>query len=181
MPLGRRPLLVLLVLPVLALAAGLLTLGAHAQPAPRHAPRVDATASAAAGCTQRTLKYVITDDPRVVQRQTMFENTNNVVTEPGFYTAPQPYTPTLHAASHGYVVVFFRPGLSAAALRPLHALAAAALATRAPVVVAPRPGQHDALVALGLGSQFACASAPTAAQATQVRAFAAGVYPSVKP
>jgi hypothetical protein len=180
MPLGRRPLLVMIVLPALALVAGLLTMGAHAQTTPRKAPRADTAALAAAGCTQHNPKYGVTDDPRVMREQTMFENSINVVTNTGFYTHPQPYTPTLHAASHGSVVVFYRPdALTAPARAGLEALVASATATRAPVVVSPRAQQRQALVALGLGAELACPTA-TAAQAAHIRAFAAGVYPSVK-
>lgn len=179
MPLGCRPLLALIVLPVLALAVGLVTRGAHAQTAPK-APRADTAALAAAGCTQHNPKYGITDDPRVVREQTMFENSINIVTNTGFYTHPQPYTPTLHAASHGSVVVFYRPdALTTDARATLKALVAAAIATKAPVVVAPRAQQPQALVALGLGAELACPDA-TATQAARIRAFAAGVYPSVK-
>jgi hypothetical protein len=178
MPLGRRPLLALVVLPVLALVAGFLTLGAHAQTPPK-APRADQSALAAAGCTQHQLKYVVTDDPRVMREQTMFENSINIVTDTGFYTRPQPYTPTLHAASHGSVVVFYRPdALTRQGRAALKALVAAAIATKAPVVVAPRAQQPQALVALGLGAQLACPTA-TATQAARIRAFAAGIYPSV--
>lgn len=180
MPLGRRPLLAMIVLPVLALVAGLVTMGAHAQTPPRKAPRADTAALAAAGCTQHNPKYGTTDDPRVVREQTMFENSINIVTDTGFYTRPQPYTPTLHAASHGSVVVFYRPdALTAPARAGLRALVAAAVATKAPVVVAPRAQQPQALVALGLGAELDCPSA-TATQATHIRAFAAGIYPSVK-
>jgi hypothetical protein len=180
MPLSRRPLVALIVLPLLALAAGLLTMGAHAQTAPRQAPRADTAALAAAGCTQHKPKYGITDDPRVVREQTMFENSINIVTNTGFYTRPQPYTPTLHAASHGSVVVFYRPdALTADARATFRALVAAAVTTKAPVVVAPRSEQPQALVALGLGAELDCPSA-TATQAAHIRAFAAGIYPSVK-
>lgn len=179
MPLGCRPLLALIVLPVLALAAGFLTLGAHAQTAPK-APAANQSALAAAGCTQHELKYVVTDDPRVMREQTMFENSINIVTDTGFYTRPQPYTPTLHAASHGSVVVFYRPdALTRQGRAALKALVAAAIATKAPVVVSPRAQQRQALVALGLGAELACPDGG-ATQAAHVRTFAAGIYPSVK-
>jgi hypothetical protein len=180
MPLGCRPLLALLVLPVLALVAGFVAFGAHAQTTAAKAPRASPHQLAATGCTQHNPKYGVTDDPKVVQEQLMFERTINVVTDTGFYTRPQPYTPTLHAASHGSVVIFYRPdALTAPARAALKDLVAAATATKAPVVVAPRAEQPQALVALGLGAELACPTA-TAAQAAQVRAFAAGVYPSVK-
>lgn len=182
MPLGCRPLLALLGLPVLALVAGLLTFGAHSSPAQK-APRADTQALAAAGCAQHALKYGgMTDDPRVMRQQLTFESAINVVTEPGFYTNAKPYLPTLHAASHGSVVVFYRPdALTPDGRAALERLSAAAAATKAPVVIAPRTRaeQPQALVALGLGAELACPTAH-AAQATRIRAFAAGVYPSVK-
>jgi hypothetical protein len=180
MPLGCRPLLALVVLPVLALVAGFVTLGAHAQTTAAKAPQASANALAATGCTQHNLKYGVTDDPRVVQQQMTFESSLNAITDPGFYTHAQPYTPTLHAASHGNVVVFYRPDALTREVRAsLEALNAAAVATKAPVIIAPRAEQPQALVALGLGAELACPTA-TATQAAQVRAFAAGVYPSLK-
>src|SRR4051794_23435011 len=172
MPLGRRPLLALLGLPLVALLVGLLTLGAHAQTAPRVA---DASGGA---CTQHTLKYGITDDPAEVQRQTAFESSNAAITASGFYGRPTPAVPTLHAASHSTVVVFYRPDLSARELAPLHALMAVAVAPKAPLIVTPRR-QVAPLVALGLGQQLTCTAAD-AAQTARVRAFAAGIYPSLK-
>jgi hypothetical protein len=172
MPLGRRPLLALLGLPLVALLVGLLTLGAHAQTSPR-VP--DASGGA---CTQHTLKYRITDDPAEVRRQNAFETSSAAITADGFYTRPAPAVPTLHAASHGYVVVFYRADLSTEELAPLHALMAAAVATKAPVIVTPRR-QAAPLVALGEGQQLTCTAAD-AAQTARVRAFAAGIFPSLK-
>jgi Protein of unknown function (DUF3105) len=170
-PLDRRALLAFAALAVASLLAGLMTLGAHAQDRPvPHA--------AGGACTQRTLRFVVTDDPAEVQRQNSFERRSAAVTDPGFYGHAVPATPTLHAASHGYVVVFYRPDLPAAELRPLRALAAAGRATRAPVIVAPRR-QAPAVSALGLGQQLDC-SAADAAQTARVRAFAAAVYPSLE-
>ncbi|WP_272475352.1 DUF3105 domain-containing protein [Baekduia alba] len=150
----------------------MLTMGAHAgaRPVPH---------AAGGACTQRALKFGVTDDPAEVQRQTAFESSDAAVTDPGFYTQPTPAVPTLHAASHSFVVVFYRPGLPAAELRPLRALAAAGRATKAPVIVAPRPGQHAAVAALGLGQQLTCTAAD-AAQTARVRAFAAAIYPPLK-
>jgi hypothetical protein len=170
-PLGRRPLLVLLGLPLLALLAGVVTLGAHAK------VRTVADASGA-DCRQHALRYVVTDDPRELRRQDVFERDDDRVTDNGFYTHAVPSTPTLHAASHGTVVVFYRPGLSADRLRPLHALMDAAVATKAPVVVAPRH-QAEPLVALAGGEQLTCTAAD-AAQTARIRAFAAGLYSSLK-
>ena len=171
MPLSRRASLAFLALPLLSLLAGLALFGAHAEG--------KAVPNAGGGaCAQHTLKYVVTDDPREVQRQNVFEARSNIVTAPGFYTRPTRSTPTLHAASHSFVVVYYRPGLAAGALRPLRALAAVAHATKVPLIVAPR-SQRAPVVALGLGQQLTC-SAADAAQTARVRAFAAGIYPQLK-
>lgn len=176
MPLDRRALLTLLALPVIALVVGLLALGGDA-PDPAAAA---SGAGSSAGCAERTLKYVVTDDAAELNRQKAFEANiaTAAITADGFYDAPQPSTPTLHAASHGTVVVFYRPGLTADQLRPLHALIAQAVATKAPVIVAPRR-QAPALTALTAGRQLDC-SAADAAQTARVRAFAATVYASLK-
>lgn len=174
MPLDRRALLTLLVLPVLALVAGLVVLGGGGP------DRAVAAANAAdpSGCAERTLKYGVTDDASDFNRQKAFEATNAAVTEPGLYATEPPAVPTLHAASHGSVVVYYRAGLPAAQLRPLRALIAAAGATKAPVIVAPRH-QAPALTAIAMGRQLDC-SAADAAQTARARAFAATVYPSLK-
>jgi hypothetical protein len=171
-PLGRRPLLVLVLAPVIALIAGLLTMGAHAD-----APRAVAS-PAGGGCTQHDLKYKVTDDPAELRRQMAFEATDAAVTAPGFYDHAPPATPTLHAASHSSVVVFYRPGLGAERLMPLRALVARALATKAPVIVAPR-AQRAAVTALAMGRQLTCTAAD-AAQTARVRAFAEAIYPSLR-
>lgn len=173
MPFGRRALSLFIALPLLALVAGLATMGARAEDAPS-APDL-----AGGACTQHALKFGVTDDPAVVQRQDAFERTQAAVTAPGFYTRPTPATPTLHAAAHSFVVVFYRPDLSAEQLRPLRALAEQAVATKAPVVVAPRR-QAGAVTALALGAQLTCIAAD-AAHTARVRAFAAAAYPSLKP
>jgi hypothetical protein len=171
MPLGRRALATFIALPLLSLVAGLAVFGAHAD-------GKSVPSAAGSACAQHTLKYVVTDDAREVQRQNVFEATNNVVTDTGFYARPTPATPTLHAASHGTVVIFYRPDVSAADLAPLHALMADAIATKAPVVVTPRR-QSAPLVALAGGRQLTCIAAD-AAQTARVRMFAAGLYQSLK-
>jgi Protein of unknown function (DUF3105) len=172
-PLDRRALLTLLALPAIALVVGLLTLGGD------HPDAAAAAATASgAGCTERALKYVVTDDAAELDRQKAFEATSTAVTADGFYDAAPPSTPTLHAASHGSVVVFYRPGLPAGRLRPLRALIARAVATKAPVIVAPRR-QAAAVTALAAGRQLDCFAAD-AAQTARVRAFAATVYASLK-
>jgi hypothetical protein len=171
-PLGRRALSAFFTLPLVSLVAGLVLFGAHADG--KAVPN-----AAGAACTQHTLKYVVTDDPREVARQNVFERDDNAVTDTGFYTRAQPSTPTLHAASHGSVVVFYRPDVPAAELAPLHALMAAAIATKAPVIVTPRR-QAAPLVALAGGQQLICTAAD-AAQTARVRTFAAGLYQSLEP
>lgn len=174
MPLDRRALLILVVLPVIALAVGLLALGGDA-PDPASAA---AGSGAADGCTTHALKYTVTDSAAEFNRQKAFEASDADITEPGFYDADPSSTATLHAASHSSVVVYYRPGLSADQLRPLRALAAKAIATKAPVIIAPRR-QAAAVSTLALGTQLDC-SAADAAQTARVRAFAATVYASLK-
>jgi hypothetical protein len=171
MPLGRRPLALLALVPLVGLVAGWLLLGGGARA--RAVP-----AAAEAGCAQKALKYIVTDDPAEVARQNVFERSGREVTAPGFYTRPQPSTPTLHAAWHRYVVVFYRPGLAPAALGPLRALAAAA-SEQAPVIVVPR-AQARPLVAIGLGQQLTCAEGGSR-QVARVRAFAAAISSSLQP
>jgi Protein of unknown function (DUF3105) len=173
MPLGRRPLLVLLLLPVLALLAGLLAFGGHADGRTRTVADVSGDA-----CTQHAPRFGITDDPAEVERQRAFERSSQAITAPGFSTRPAPAVPTLHAASHSSIVVFYRQGLPAEKLAGLRDLVSVAVATQAPVVVTPRR-QAAALTALGLGQQLTCATAD-AAQVARVRAFAAAIYPSLK-
>lgn len=169
-PLDRRALLFLLVLPVFALVVGLLTMGADA--------KEPAASAAGASCTQHQLKYAVTDSAAEFNRQKAFEATNAAITEPGFYDRAPASTPTLHAASHSYVVVYYRPDLTAGQRRPLRALMAQATATRVPLIVAPRR-QAEALTTLALGTQLDC-SAADAAQIARVRAFAATYYASLK-
>jgi hypothetical protein len=172
-PLGRRPLLVLVLAPVIALIAGLLTLGAHAE-----APRSLASVASGGACRQHALRYTVTDDRAELQRQMAFEATSAAITEPGFYPTAPPATATLHAAAHSSVVVYYRAGLAAAQLAPLRALSARAHATKVPLIVAPR-AQRAAVVALALGRQLAC-SAADAAQTARVRAFAEAAYPPLR-
>ena len=174
MPLDRRALLILVVLPVLALVAGLATLGGDAP-----APAAAAPSAGAAGCTEHALKYAVTDDAAEFNRQKAFEASDADITAPGFYDAAPPRTPTLHAASHGAVVVFHRPGLPADRLRPLRALVAKAAVAKVQLIVAPRR-QATALTTIALGRQLDC-SAADAAQTTRVQAFATAVSPSLKP
>ena len=120
MPLDRRALLTLLVLPVLALVAGLVALGGNA-PDPAAAA---AGAGRADACAQRALKYVVTDDAAELNRQNAFEATSAVDHRRRLLRRRPAEHATLHAASHGSVVVFYRPGLPAGQLRPLRALVA---------------------------------------------------------
>jgi hypothetical protein len=170
LPFGPRALLVFVLVPVLALVAGLLTMGGHSAAKPQEG-------AAGGGCIRHTLRYGVTDDPAEVARQRVFEARSTAVTDAGFYTRPVASVPTIHAASHGFVVVFYRPDLAAADVRPLRAVAAAGKATKAPVIVAPRR-QGPAVVVLAEGQRLDCAAAG-AAQSTVVRRFAASVYASL--
>ena len=93
---------------------------------------------------------------------------------PGFHSRPLDATATLHAASHAYVVVFYRPGAASAALE---ALATAATEQKVPLVVAPR-AQRQALVAITQERRLDCAAAG-AEQVDAIRRFSAASYPSL--
>jgi hypothetical protein len=86
----------------------------------------------------------------------------------GFHATAPDITATLHAASHAYVVVFYRPGADTRALR---ALAADATALKIPLIAAPRE-QRAALVAITQSVQLTC----DASRVDAVREFAAGSY-----
>jgi hypothetical protein len=86
----------------------------------------------------------------------------------GFHASAQDMTATVHAASHAYVVVFYRPGMDTTALR---ALATDAQALQIPLVAVPRE-QRAALVAITRSVQFTC----DAPRVDAVRGFAAGYY-----
>jgi hypothetical protein len=173
LPFGRRALLVLVLVPLATLVAGMATLGARAQ-----RPKAG-EAGPGSGCVLDAPRFGGSDDPAEVERQLAFEARSTAVTDPGFYNASVPSTPTIHAASHGFVVVFYRPGLAEGTLRGLAALAAAGQATKAPVIVAPRR-QAPALVTLGLRERLTC-RAGGLAEVARTRAFAATIYASLKP
>jgi hypothetical protein len=124
-------------------------------------------AAQAGGCVSGTFAY----DAAEQGRQRAFEaKIGNGAELPaiGFHEAAPDETATLHAASHAYVVVFYRPGIDATALR---ALAADATALQIPLIAAPRT-QKAALVAITQRVQLTC----DAPRVDAVRAFAAGSY-----
>jgi hypothetical protein len=147
------------------LAVGVLTLGLGGAP-----PAAAQTATG--GCVSGPFTY----DAAEARRQLAFEaRLDDPGAAPlpafGFHAGAQDETATLHAASHAWVVVFYRPGIDTSALR---ALAAAAVAQKVPLVAAPRR-QREALVAITQDRRIACAGASTDA----VREFAAAYYPSL--
>ncbi|MEH3053952.1 MAG: hypothetical protein PGN13_08090 [Patulibacter minatonensis] len=167
--LGLPTILVLGALLVGSLVAGLVVWGTGGEAPP--------TVGAASGCTVTPLKYTVTNDPAVFAEQKRFESTINAVPKPGFYDRVLDPIPTLHAASHSFVVVFAREGLGGAGIDGLQAMERAAVATKAPVVVSRRR-QDAAFVALSRGYELSCAEGG-AVQAAEVRRFAAQEYASV--
>ncbi len=125
----------------------------------------------------RALRFTVTDDPAEFARQQRFEAQSNTVPAPGFYDRVLAVDPTLHAASHAFVVVYARPDVHGDALDALKGLDAAARRTKAPVVVSRR-AQEPGLVALSRGYQLSCRLGG-AAQVAEVRRFAAQEYASV--
>lgn len=134
-------------------------------------------ADEASGCTVHALRFTVTDDPAEYARQRRFERAVNAVPTPGFYDRVIDGDATLHAASHAYVVVFARPGVDGDAAEGLRTLSDAATRTKAPVIVSRRE-QAPAIVALSRGYELSCRRGG-AAQAAEVRRFAAQEYPSV--
>ena len=124
-------------------------------------------AVAQTGCVTGTFAY----DAAEQGRQRAFEaRIGNGAELPafGFHEAAADMTAALHAASHSYVVVFYRPGTDTTALR---ALAADAQAQQIPLVAAPRE-QRAALVAITQSVQLTC----DAPRVDAVRDFAAPYY-----
>ncbi|MBO9533951.1 MAG: hypothetical protein J7513_13355 [Solirubrobacteraceae bacterium] len=155
---------------LVALAGGMVVWGASGDVAPT-------VADEASGCTVRALRFTVTDDPAEFARQQRFEVTTNTLPAPGFYDRELAADPTLHAASHSFVVVYARPDVGGDAIDGLKGLDAAARKTKAPVVISRR-AQGPALVALSRGYQLSCRQGG-APQAAEVRRFAAQEYASV--
>lgn len=153
-----------------ALLGGIVLWGTAGEVAPT-------VADGASGCAVHALRFTVTDDPAEYERQRRFERTVNAVPAPGFYDRALDRDATLHAASHAFVVVFARPDVGGAGEDGLRALNAAAARTKAPVVIARR-AQDPAIVALSRGYELTCRLGG-AAQAAEVRRFAAQEYASV--
>jgi hypothetical protein len=167
----RRMVVVLAGLVLASLAAGLLVFGLNGEEPPR--------AAAGSGCAVHRLAYTVTDSADAFAEQKRFELSQVAVTAPGLYRGPVAEVPTLHAASHGSVVVFHRGVLGAGAAADLQALHVRAARTKAPVVIAPRE-QDDAHVAISNGYELRCGGASPRETAEVVR-FAARAYASLTP
>lgn len=156
-PISLRALATAVAALVALLAAGVLTLGVGgAEPA-----------AAQPGCSSGPFAF----DAAEQGRQRAFEarlGQGADLPALGFHTTAPDLTATLHAATHAYVVVFYRPGSETPALK---ALAADATAFKVPLIVAPRE-QQAALVAIAQGTRLECA----APRVDSVRALAAGMY-----
>lgn len=168
--LSARTIALLVAVVVGSLIAGVVIWGTKGEQAPT-------VGNAQTGCAVQPLRFTVTNDPKVFAHQLQFERQFNTVPKPGFYDRVLDAVPTLHAASHSYVVVFASAKVSGDALDSLKALSAAAVATKAPVIVSRRD-QPQALVALSRGYQLTCPSGGVS-QAAEVRRFAAQEYASV--
>lgn len=168
--LGLRTVLALVAVLVGSLVAGVLVWGTGTDAPPT-------VSNAATGCTVEPLRFTVTNDPKVFAAQQQFEQGLNAVPKPGYYDRVLDSVPTLHAASHSFVVVYVGDGVDGDATDSLKALAKAAVQTKAPVIVSKR-AQQPALVALSRGYQLTCPKG-TVAQAAEVRRFAAQEYASV--
>lgn len=168
--LGRRTIALLLAGLVASLIGGIVLWGTAGEVAPT-------VADEASGCEVHALRFTVTDDPAEYARQRRFEQTVNAVPTPGFYDRVLDRDATLHAASHAFVVVFARADVDGDGRDGLRALSDAATRTKAPVVISRRE-QQPAIVALSRGYELSCRQGG-AAQAAEVRRFAAQEYASV--
>ncbi len=168
--LGLRTIALLVGALVVSLIGGAVLWGTAGDVAPT-------VADAASGCTVQTLRFTVTDDPAEFERQRRFERELNTVPQPGYFERTLDRDATLHAASHAYVVVFMRGDLDGDGRDGLRGLSDAAKRTKAPVLVSERE-QAPAIVALSRGYELRCARGG-AAQAAEVRRFAAQEYASV--
>lgn len=143
-----------------------------------HAPAAAEPAPPSAGCTEKTLKFVVTDDETVHAEQLRFERRlsaeSPALPAPGLHPKPVDPVASLHAASHGYIVVYFRAGTPD---ESLGTIARHAVAQKIPLLAAPRQ-QRDALVAVREGMELRCSSAGPE-QLARLRAFGAAVYPGL--
>ena len=153
-----------------ALAIGMAVWGTAGEVAPT-------VADGASGCKVHALRFTVTDDPAEFARQQQFESTAKPVPLPGFYDRVLDEVATLHAASHSYVVVYARGDVRGGGEEGLRALEAAAVKSKAPVIVSRRD-QEPAIEALSRGYALTCQQGG-AAQAAEVRRFAAQEYASV--
>jgi hypothetical protein len=143
------------------------------------APAAAEPAPPSAGCTEKTLKFVVTDDETVHAEQMRFERRlsaeSPALPAPGLHPKPVDPVASLHAASHGYIVVYFRARKTE---RGLGTIARQAVAQKIPLLAAPREQQRDALVAVREGMELRCSSGGPE-QLARLRAFGAAVYPGL--
>jgi hypothetical protein len=143
------------------LAAGVLTLGLGGG--------ASAAAQAASGdCSIDTFAYDAAEERRQRAFEQRLTSSGATLPEPGFYAESPDRTATLHAVSHNYVVILYRPGADTA---PLRRLASDAAALQAPVIIAPGE-QDEALVAMSGHLQLTCPSGG----ADAARSFAGDFY-----
>ncbi|MDO9354371.1 MAG: DUF3105 domain-containing protein [Solirubrobacteraceae bacterium] len=170
---GHRFVFVLVGLLALGLIAGLATVGLGDDPANTR-PRAEGPRGA---CDAHELEYYVTDDEDEYNRQVAFDASNPDVVPPGFHDEPIDPTVSLHGASHGYVVVSYRPGLPADVMAGLRALQAVGMSKESPVLTVPRE-QADAIRAVGSEWELTCRAGDADAVRQLVR-FAAETSPAL--
>jgi hypothetical protein len=153
--------------PVMWLAFGRSARAATPAPAARAAA---ASATPAAGCKETKLAYGLTNDReggRAYESQILF-GAHPPLPAPGFYAPADSPDPDalLHALSHGWMIVKYRPGGDLGAFKRL----GRELSSRRVVVVSGGQGMPFALGAVVWGAQETCAKAADAAAGA--RAFA---------
>ncbi|ADB49389.1 DUF3105 domain-containing protein [Conexibacter woesei] len=133
------------------------------------------------GCRESDLRFTVTNDQREVDRQHAFERrllaAKAQLPQPRFHTEPVDPTASLHSASHGFVVAYYRDDVAAGDLGDLRALQALANEQKVPLLTAPRV-QRAALVAVRSGIEMTCSEAG-AEQVAQLRRFTAELYRSL--
>jgi hypothetical protein len=169
-----RPIIVLALLtlaagPLLWLAFGRGSAAARPLPRPRPAAAHDGA------CDERTLAYGLTDDRgagREYESRILF-GAHPPLPRPGFYAPADTPDPdaVLHALSHHWLVVKYRPGADTAALETL----ARGLAARRVLVISGGDGMPFAVGALVWGAQLTCAHADLAAAGDFARRHAAAL------
>jgi hypothetical protein len=172
-PMSRRAVAVVCAIMLIWLAVGIQVSNGKPDAAKLEPP----AHSTEAGCRQAPLRYFVSDDPADTQRQAAFERSGRMIPAPGVYLHAPDRDATLHAISHGDVVIFFT---GARPSEELAAFARLADTEHAGVLVVARPdadrADAPALEARRNGARLTCSGAGPA-QVTAVQRFAAAMWP----